>query len=77
MTTITSKGQVTIPKSVRDKLKLRAGDRVDFLVEPDGTVRLVPVTASVKELKGLVPRPERVLGLEEMDEAIARGASKS
>ena len=77
MTTITSKGQVTIPKSVRDKLKLRAGDRVDFLVEPDGTVRLVPVTASVKELKGLVPRPERILGLEEMDEAIARGATKS
>lgn len=77
MTTITSKGQVTIPKSVRDKLKLRAGDRVDFLVEPDGTVRLVPVTASVKELKGLVPRPERIVGLEGMDEAIARGASKS
>lgn len=77
MTTITNKGQVTIPKSVRDKLKLHAGDRLDFVVDLDGTVRIVPVTASVKELKGLVPPPSRVLSLEEMDDAISKGASKT
>ena len=76
-TVITSKGQVTIPKSVRDKLKLHSGDRLDFIVESDGTVRLVPVTASIKELKGLVPKPKRKLSLEDMDNAIARGASKT
>lgn len=76
MTTITSKGQITLPKSIRDKLKLRAGDRLDFVVDPDGTVRIVPVTSSVKELKGLVPPPERVLSLEEMDDAVAKGAAK-
>ena len=76
MTTLTSKGQVTIPKPLRDKLKLRAGDRLDFAVDPDGTVRLVPVTASVKELKGLVPPPKRALSLDELDDAIAEGASR-
>ena len=76
-TVITSKGQVTIPKPVRDKLKLRTGDRLDFIVESDGTVRLVPITASIKELKGLVPKPKRILSLEDMDKAIARGASKT
>ena len=76
-TVITSKGQVTIPKSVRDKLKLHSGDRLDFIVESDGTVRLVPVTASIKELKGLAPKPKRKLSLEDMDNAIARGASKT
>lgn len=76
MTTITSKGQITLPKSIRDKLKLRAGDRLDFVVDPDGAVRIVPVTSSVKELKGLVPPPERVLSLEEMDDAVAKGAAK-
>ncbi len=76
-TVITSKGQVTIPKPVRDKLKLHTGDRLDFIVESDGTVRIVPVTASIKELKGLVPAPKRKLGLEDMDNAIAKGASKT
>ena len=76
-TVITSKGQVTIPKPVRDKLKLHTGDRLDFIVESDGTARIVPVTASIKELKGLVPAPKRKLSLEDMDKAIARGASKT
>jgi AbrB family looped-hinge helix DNA binding protein len=76
-TVITSKGQITIPKPVRDKLKLHSGDRLDFIVESDGTVRLVPITASVKELKGLVPKPRRKLSLEDMDNAIVRGATKT
>ena len=76
-TVITSNGQVTIPKPVRDKLKLHTGDRLDFIVESDGTARIVPVTASIKELKGLVPAPKRKLSLEDMDKAIAKGASKT
>ena len=74
--TITSKGQVTVPKKVRDQLHLKAGDRIEFLVDEDGTVRVVPVTAKVTELKGMVPKPRRAVSLEEMDEAIARGAAK-
>ncbi len=42
-TTITTKGQVTIPKAMRDHLGLGAGDRVDFAYADDGSVRVQPV----------------------------------
>jgi AbrB family looped-hinge helix DNA binding protein len=74
--TITSKGQITIPKSVRDLLQLRSGDRVDFVVEDNGTVVLVPLTRSVTALKGMLPRPGKPVTLEQMDEAVARGAAR-
>ena len=73
--TLTSKGQVTIPKAVRDALHLRTGDRLDFILEADGTVRMLPITGSVKRLKGMLPKPARTLTIEEMDDAIAQGAA--
>jgi antitoxin PrlF len=73
--TITSKGQITIPKLVRDTLHLEPGDRLEFLVEPDGSIRAIPVTGSVTDLKGILPLPDRSLSLEEMDAAIAAGAA--
>jgi antitoxin PrlF len=74
---ISSKRQVTIPKAILDALKLRTGDRVQFEVGDDGTVRLIaarrrPVTA----LKGMLPKPRRAVSLAEMDTAIARGAAR-
>ena len=36
--TLTIKGQTTVPKSIREHLKLKAGDKVDFLIESDGRV---------------------------------------
>jgi AbrB family looped-hinge helix DNA binding protein len=75
--TLTSKGQVTIPKAVRDTLKLHVGDRLEFLVDPDGSVRIVPATRSVMELKALLPRSKRALSLEQIDAVIAeRGTRK-
>lgn len=75
--TLTSKGQITIPKAVRDTLKLHVGDRIEFLVDPDGSVRIVPATRPVTELKALLSRPRRALSLEEIDTVIAeRGARK-
>lgn len=75
--TLTSKGQITIPKAVRDSLKLHVGDRLEFLVDPDGSVRMVPATRPVTELKSLLPRPSRALSLAEIDAVIAeRGARK-
>lgn len=73
--TLTRKGQVTIPKAVRDALHLRTGDRVCFVVEADGTARMLPITGSAKRLKGVLPKPLRAVTLEEMDDAIARGAA--
>ncbi|MBP6733262.1 MAG: AbrB/MazE/SpoVT family DNA-binding domain-containing protein [Chromatiaceae bacterium] len=70
--TITSKGQVTLPKALRDHLHLAAGDRVEFILEANQVVRLVPLTTSVARLKGILPKPEHPVSLEEMEDAIIR-----
>jgi AbrB family looped-hinge helix DNA binding protein len=71
---ITSKGQATIPKAVREHLRLKPGDRVKFFVHPDGSVVLLP-KMPVSRLRGMVRAGERPATLEEMDEAIAAGAA--
>lgn len=71
---MTSKGQVTVPKAVREKLNLRVGDKIEFLVEDGDTVRIVPVTAPLAKLKGMVPAPPRAVTLSEMDAAVRRRA---
>lgn len=72
--TLTSKGQVTIPKAVRDTLKLHVGDRIEFLVDPDGSVRIVPATRPVTELKALLPPPARTLGLDSAELRVQEAA---
>ena len=69
--TLTTKGQVTVPKAVRDHLKLETGARLDFVIQDDGTVVVKPVTRHVRELAGLLHRPgRRPVSVREMDEAI-------
>jgi len=76
VSTITSKGQTTIPEEIRRHLKLKPGDRIEFVVEPDGRVVLVPATVDIADLKGiLAPAPRRV-SLEEMDRVIRKRAGK-
>ncbi len=72
--TISSKGQITIPAAVRSALNLKAGTRVRFLQEEDGRFSFVPVTGSILAMKGIVPKLNRPVSLEEMDNAIAEGA---
>ena len=67
---MTSKGQITLPKEIRLKLGLKQGDRVRFIVEADGRVRLLPAKRDVSELMGILPSPKRRLSLKEMDEAV-------
>ena len=73
--TLTSKGQITVPKQVRDQLHLSAGDRVRFLTDGEGRVVMIPATIPITELRGCLPAPKRAVTLAEMDEAIADGAS--
>jgi len=72
---ITSKGQATIPKPIRDYLRLKPGDRVKFFVHPDGSVVLLPKLPA-SALRGMIKsrRPKPVT-LDEMNEAIVAGAS--
>ncbi len=72
--TITSKGQITLPKPLRDRLRLHAGDKVDFFLDAAGRVEMVPKKRSLKELKGMLPPPVRGVTLEDMERAIAQGA---
>ncbi len=68
---LTSKGQITLPKSVRDRLRLATGDRVEF-VETEAGFVLRTATRDIRELKGILPRPPRPVSIEEMNAAIAR-----
>jgi antitoxin PrlF len=71
--TMTSKGQVTIPKAVRDLLRVDAGDQIDFVVTDRGDVMVRGVSIDVRELKGLLKRPRRrAVTVEEMNKAILR-----
>jgi len=72
-TTVTSKGQVTIPKRIRDFLRVKSGDRIDFDIDASGTVVVRPGGTDVRALKGILRRPgRRPVSLEAMEAAIAR-----
>jgi len=65
--TLTSKGQITLPKALREKLSLSAGDRIEFIFENDQSVRLIPKHVPVGQLKGMLPKPSESVSLEEME----------
>ncbi len=74
--TLTSKGQLVVPKSIRDLMGIHPGDRLDFVVLDDGNVLVRPATEDVRRLKGLLRRPGRTpISVEEMNRIILqRGA---
>lgn len=72
LSTMTSKGQVTIPKPARDALHLSPGDRVEFVLDDDGRLFLMSATRPVRSLKGMLPKPVTPVTLEEMDAAITK-----
>jgi antitoxin PrlF len=65
---VTSKGQTTIPKAIRDHLGLHPGDRVKFFLHPDGSVVLLP-KLPVTSLRGMVKAGPRAVTTEEMTAA--------
>ena len=72
---LTSRGQLVIPKPVRQHLRLQPGDSVDFVIGDDGEVVVRPATGDVRQLKGILPKPAEPVSLEEMDRAIRTRAS--
>jgi antitoxin PrlF len=72
---ITVKGQATIPKTVREHLGLKPGDRIKFFLHPDGTVVLLPKLQAAS-LRGILKsRRRRSVTIDEMTKAAAEGAS--
>jgi|KBSMisStaDraftv2_1062788.scaffolds.fasta_scaffold325542_3 AbrB family looped-hinge helix DNA binding protein len=71
--TVTSKGQVTIPKSVRDLMQIDAGDQIDFVITEHGDVFVRSISLDVRALRGLLKsRRRRSVSVEEMEAAILR-----
>lgn len=73
--TLTSKGQITLPKSVRHRLQLAVGDRVEFVDTPEGFL-IRAATADIRELKGILPPRPQPVTIEKMNAAIARMADR-
>jgi len=71
LATITTKGQVTIPKSVRDSLMLSTGDKIEFVVTNKREALIRPISKKVDEVFGILHKPGRkTASVEEMDEKI-------
>ena len=75
--TVTSKGQITLPKPVREALRISTGDRVAFRIREDGVVELQPETVDVLSLRGILSPGVHGVTLDDMERAIADGASDS
>lgn len=75
-TTMTSKGQITIPSEVRDALKLEPGTRF-YVAARNGQVVAIPKNKNLMDLAGVVKRPPGVsLSLEDMEESVADAAAE-
>jgi AbrB family looped-hinge helix DNA binding protein len=69
--TLSTKGQLVVPKEVRDFLRVRPGDRIDFVVHDDGRVTIRPAVVDIHELRGLLHSPGRAaVSVEEMGRAV-------
>lgn len=70
--TITSKGQITIPQAVREALGLQSGDRIDFVQEEPGTYKVVALRKDAKALRGrFAGRVSRPVSIGQMADAVA------
>ncbi|PSB09768.1 AbrB family transcriptional regulator [Pleurocapsa sp. CCALA 161] len=73
---LTGKGQVTIPKAIRDYLHLDTGSKIDFVIDENGEVKVISLNVAVESLSGILHRSGmKAASLADMEQAIAQGAS--
>jgi AbrB family looped-hinge helix DNA binding protein len=71
--TLTSKGQLTLPKEIRDRLSLNAGAILDFQIQADNTITARRVLPDARRIRGLLKSPHSApLTVEQMDEAVSK-----
>lgn len=73
--TVTSKGQITIPSSIRLALNVVAGDRVEFVRTADDRFEVVAVTQEVVEMRGMI-KSKRTVSIDEMNQAVKAKAGQ-
>ena len=71
---INNTGQITIPETLLKQLHLQPGDAVELVLGDAAEIRLLPVTASITKLKGMLPTSGKRLTLKAMQKAIVSGA---
>ena len=72
---LTAKGQVTIPKQIRDYLHLDNGSKIDFVIDENGDVKVIPLNISAESLSGILHREGmKTASLEDMEKAITKAA---
>ena len=72
---LTAKGQVTIPKQIRDYLHLDTGSKIDFVIDENGDVKVIPLNVAAESLSGILHREAMpTASLEDMENAIAKAA---
>lgn len=76
-TTLTSKGQLTLPKEIRDRLGLKAGDKLSCSVVGEGEIVLRRKTLDISDLVGVLHVPGKQASIEAMNEAIKDAASRA
>lgn len=71
--TLTSKGQLTLPKEIRDRLRMDAGAILDFHLEADNTIIARHVQPDARRIRGLLKSPHAAaLTVEQMDAAVSK-----
>ncbi len=71
LTTLTSKGQVTIPKEVREQLHLQTGDKIEFFTKENGETIIRPICKKVDEVFGRLKNSiHKSVSIEDMNQAI-------
>lgn len=71
VSSITSDGRTTIPEEIRKLYHLQTGEQLEWTLTDNGTLEIRRVDRSLEELMSILPRPERTLTVEELDETIA------
>ena len=73
LATLTSKGQVTIPKEIRESLHLHTGDKIEILVKESGEAVIRPICQKVDDIFCILKNiNQKALSIDEMDQAIKK-----
>ena len=77
LATVTVKGQVTLPKAIRDELKIEQGTQLDFQLNEDGSISVRALKRSALSIVGLLKRPQRAaVTVEQMNRAVVDAATE-
>lgn len=73
--TVSEKGQLVIPRAIRQALDVQRGDKLTWMVSDDGTIRVSVAKGDLMARKGRIKSAGRSVSIEEMDEAVKAGAA--